>query len=85
MPNPSAPEDRAGSAADPVPSPADTPPEEEAPKPPVRLLLVDDEPGLRTAVKAYLEDEGFEVNTANDGERAGARPSCSIPMWSSPT
>ncbi|MFM7395308.1 MAG: response regulator transcription factor [Cyanobium sp.] len=40
----------------------------EAPKPPVRLLLVDDEPGLRTAVKAYLEDEGFVVTTANDGE-----------------
>jgi DNA-binding NarL/FixJ family response regulator len=40
----------------------------EAPKPPVRLLLVDDEPGLRTAVKAYLEDEGFVVITANDGE-----------------
>ena len=35
---------------------------------PVRLLLVDDEPGLRTAVKAYLEDEGMEVTTANDGE-----------------
>ncbi|MFM8277712.1 MAG: response regulator transcription factor [Cyanobium sp.] len=38
------------------------------PAPPVRLLLVDDEPGLRTAVKAYLEDEAFEVSTANDGE-----------------
>ena len=35
---------------------------------PVRLLLVDDEPGLRTAVKAYLEDEGFAVTTAVDGE-----------------
>jgi DNA-binding NarL/FixJ family response regulator len=40
----------------------------EAPATPVRLLLVDDEPGLRTAVKAYLEDEGFAVTTANDGE-----------------
>jgi DNA-binding NarL/FixJ family response regulator len=38
------------------------------PTTPVRLLLVDDEPGLRTAVKAYLEDEGFAVTTAVDGE-----------------
>jgi len=36
---------------------------------PIRLLLVDDEPGLRTAVKAYLDDEGFAVTTANDGEQ----------------
>ncbi|PSB08036.1 DNA-binding response regulator, partial [filamentous cyanobacterium CCP2] len=27
-----------------------------------QLLLVDDEPGLREAVKAYLEDEGFTVH-----------------------
>ena len=55
---------------DPTPDPATTPEEAEgaAPRPPVRLLLVDDEPGLRTAVKAYLEDEGFAVTTAVDGE-----------------
>jgi DNA-binding NarL/FixJ family response regulator len=38
------------------------------PPPPARLLVVDDEPGLRTALRAYLEDEGFAVTTANDGE-----------------
>lgn len=47
-------------------------PAPEAPPTPVRLLLVDDEPGLRTAVKAYLEDEGFAVTTANDGEEGWA-------------
>ena len=48
-----------------LPSAAELAPPQPAP---VRLLLVDDEPGLRTAVKAYLEDEGMEVTTANDGE-----------------
>ncbi|MFM7649065.1 MAG: response regulator transcription factor [Cyanobium sp.] len=38
------------------------------PPAPARLLLVDDEPGLRAAVSAYLDDEGFAVTTANDGE-----------------
>ena len=33
-----------------------------------KILLVDDEPGLRTAVKTFLEDEGFEIFIAVDGE-----------------
>ena len=32
-----------------------------------QLLLVDDEPGLREAVQAYLEESGFTVQTANNG------------------
>ncbi|MFW6295844.1 MAG: response regulator [Halothece sp.] len=31
-----------------------------------KLLLVDDEPGLREAVQAYLEDEGFQVSVASN-------------------
>jgi len=57
--------DPAAGSAGPTAVPASA---EEAARPPIRLLLVDDEPGLRTAVKAYLEDEGFVVTTANDGE-----------------
>jgi DNA-binding NarL/FixJ family response regulator len=33
-----------------------------------RLLLVDDEPGLRQAVQAYLEDEGFTVQVASNAQ-----------------
>ena len=33
-----------------------------------QILLVDDEPGIRNAVKTFLEDEGFEVTVAVDGE-----------------
>lgn len=63
---PASPADSTGPlpAGDPLPETA-TP---EVETPPVRVLLVDDEPGLRTAVKAFLEDEGFQVSTANDGE-----------------
>lgn len=32
------------------------------------LLLVDDEPGLREAVRAYLEDSGFTVDVASNAQ-----------------
>ena len=33
-----------------------------------RILVVDDEPGVRTALAGILRDEGFEVATAGSGE-----------------
>ena len=34
-----------------------------------RILIVDDEPGIRQSLSAVLDDEGFRVDSANTGER----------------
>lgn len=38
-----------------------------------RILVVDDEPGIRETVRAYLERDGFAVDEAADGPTALAR------------
>jgi DNA-binding NarL/FixJ family response regulator len=38
--------------------------------PSYRILLVDDEPGLREAVQAYLEESGLQVTTAANPQQA---------------
>jgi two-component system alkaline phosphatase synthesis response regulator PhoP len=35
-----------------------------------KILIVDDNPQLRTMVKSYLTQEGFEVNSAGNGQEA---------------
>jgi two-component system, OmpR family, alkaline phosphatase synthesis response regulator PhoP len=35
-----------------------------------KILVVDDKPELRTLLKSYLTQEGFDVVTANDGQEA---------------
>jgi DNA-binding response OmpR family regulator len=42
-----------------------------------RVLVVDDEPIVRDVLMRYLEREGFEVDTAEDGEAAVERASAS--------
>jgi CheY-like chemotaxis protein len=36
----------------------------------VKVLVVDDEPGLRNLIATYLQEEGHDVVTASDGQRA---------------
>ena len=33
-----------------------------------RILVVDDEPGIRQSLSGILEDEGYHVETAENGE-----------------
>jgi len=35
-----------------------------------RILIVDDEPGIRQSLQGVFEDEGYQVTTANTGESA---------------
>ncbi len=56
-----------------------------------RVLIVEDDPGVREALRLYLQFEGYEARTASTGEEAlqevtpnGASWSCSTsccPMW----
>ncbi len=34
----------------------------------MKVLVIDDEPGLRSAISSALEDFNFEVSTASDGQ-----------------
>ncbi|WP_159789968.1 response regulator transcription factor [Sodalinema gerasimenkoae] len=44
-----------------------------------KLLLVDDEPGLREAVQAYLSQSGFTVDVATNGQEGWERLQQDIP------
>jgi len=43
------------------------------------VLLVDDEPSLRTAVEAYLSDSGFKVETASNGKEGLEKLQSAVP------
>ena len=55
-----------------------------------RILIIDDEPQLRQSVRVYLEDSGFEVIEAQDGEEGLAlfrsmKPHCVLTDLQMPT
>jgi PAS domain S-box-containing protein len=54
----------------PGPRPSPPPRQVEAPRGPPSILLVDDEPELREVVSAMLEDRGYAVTCAGDGQEA---------------
>lgn len=45
----------------------------------MRVLVVDDEPMMREVLARYLEREGFEVDTADDGAQAMERFADRVP------
>ena len=60
------------------------------------ILIIDDEPGIRTVLRDVLEDEGYTVVAAEDGARASrsiavGRGStscswtCGSPTWAAST
>ncbi len=49
---------------------AHLPTETETAKPPVRVLVVDDEPGIRHLMTAILAPQGYQVTVACDGDEA---------------
>lgn len=38
------------------------------------MLVVEDDPAIAHLLEEYLSREGFDVNTARDGERGGRSP-----------
>ncbi len=52
-----------------------------------RILIVDDEPGIRQSLSGVLEDEGFDVSSAASGEEAlltleqGGYEICLLDVW----
>ena len=47
-----------------------------------QILVVDDEPDIRQLVQEILEDEGYSVQVAKDGESARVIYAKQIPTWS---
>lgn len=47
-----------------------------------RILIVDDEPSARSGLEKLLSQEGYNVETAEDGAKALERATDSPPTWS---